>query len=65
MGLHPRLDALKSTWESGSHIKAAPHTKFRGDALPLLPELVDDDSSDEAETNSNTDFFATDYEPQQ
>ena len=51
--VHQRPDALKPSWERGEPIRATPHTTFRRDSLPLMPELSDDDSSDEADTHSN------------
>ena len=62
--VHQRPDALKPSWERGEPIRATPHTTFRRDSLPLMPELSDDDSSDEADTHSNN-IAVSEGQPQQ
>ena len=51
--LHPRPNALKPSWERGVSLAATPHTTFRGSPLSELPELSDDDSSDETESGNS------------
>ena len=62
--VHQRPDALEPSWEREEPIRATPHTTFRRDSLPLMQELSDDDSSDEADTHSNN-IAVSEGQPQQ
>ena len=41
---------VKVVWERREPIRATPPTTFRRSSLPPMPELLDDGSSDEADT---------------